>query len=196
MVDEAHATGALGPGGRGSVAAAGLSGEVDVVMGTLGKALGSYGAYICANRELADYLLNTARSFIFSTALPPPTVAAALAGLKLLEAEPQRVERLADNAATLRRTLAAEGLPVGDSQSQIVPVTVGNSERAMELCERALERGVFAQGIRPPTVPPGSSRLRFTVMATHKPAELEEAARSVGAAAHKLGVATLTPLAA
>jgi len=196
MVDEAHATGALGPGGRGSVAAAGLSGEVDVVMGTLGKALGSYGAYICANRELADYLLNTARSFIFSTALPPPTVAAALAGLKLLEAEPQRVERLTDNAATLRRTLAAEGLPVGDSQSQIVPVTVGNSERAMELCERALERGVFVQGIRPPTVPPGSSRLRFTVMATHGATELEEAARLVGAAARQLGVSHLTPLAA
>ncbi len=188
MVDEAHATGALGPGGRGSVAAAGLSGEVDVVMGTLGKALGSYGAYVCASRELADYLLNTARSFIFSTASPPPTVAAALAALKLLEAEPQRVERLAANAATLRRLLAAEGLPVGDAGSQIVPVTVGNPEQAMALCERALEHGVFAQGIRPPTVPPGSSRLRFTVMATHEPAELEVAARSVGAAARELGV--------
>jgi glycine C-acetyltransferase len=188
MVDEAHATGALGPGGRGSVAAAGLSGEVDVVMGTLGKALGSYGAYVCASRELADYLLNTARSFIFSTALPPPTVAAALAALELLEAEPRRVERLGANAATLHRALAAEGLPVGNSRSQIVPVTIGDPEQAMELCERALERGVFAQGIRPPTVPPGSSRLRFTVMATHEATELEEAARSVGAAARELGV--------
>jgi glycine C-acetyltransferase/8-amino-7-oxononanoate synthase len=188
MVDEAHATGALGPGGRGSVAAAGLSGEVDVVMGTLGKALGSYGAYVCAGHELADYLLNTARSFIFSTALPPPTIAAALAALRLLEAEPQRVERLAANAETLRRSLAAEGLSVGDAGSQIVPVTLGDPEQAMALCERALERGVFAQGIRPPTVPPGSSRLRFTVMATHEPAELEEAAKSVGAAARELGV--------
>jgi len=188
MVDEAHATGALGPGGRGSVAAAGLSGEVDVVMGTLGKALGSYGAYVCASRELTDYLLNTARSFIFSTALPPPTVAAALAALKLLEAEPQRVERLAGNAATLRRSLAAEGLPVGGGESQVVPVTVGDPKQAMALCERALERGVFAQGIRPPTVPPGSSRLRFTAMATHETAELEEAATSVGAAARELGV--------
>jgi glycine C-acetyltransferase/8-amino-7-oxononanoate synthase len=188
MVDEAHATGALGSGGRGSVAAAGLSGEVDVVMGTLGKALGSYGAYVCASHELADYLLNTARSFIFSTALPPPTVAAALAALKLLEAEPQRVHRLAANAETLRRSLAAEGLPVGDAGSQIVPVTLGDPEQAMALCERALERGIFAQGIRPPTVPLGSSRLRFTVMATHEPAELEAAARSVGAAARELGV--------
>jgi glycine C-acetyltransferase/8-amino-7-oxononanoate synthase len=188
MVDEAHATGALGPGGRGSVAAAGLSGEVDVVMGTLGKALGSYGAYVCAGHELADYLLNTARSFIFSTALPPPTIAAALAALRLLEAEPQRVERLAANAETLRRSLAAEGLSVGDAGSQIVPVTLGDPEQAMALCERALERGVFAQGIRPPTVPPGSSRLRFTVMATHSPGELRHAAHEVGEAARAIGV--------
>ncbi|MGE5281194.1 MAG: 8-amino-7-oxononanoate synthase [Chloroflexota bacterium] len=196
MVDEAHATGALGPGGRGSVAAAGLSGEVDVVIGTLGKALGSYGAYVCAGRELTDYLLNTARTFVFSTALPPPTVAAAQAALELLEERPDRVERLAGNAATLRRALAAEGLPVGDSANQIVPVAVGEATRAMKLCERALERGVFAQGIRPPTVPPGSSRLRFTVMATHRAEELEHAAKQVGTAARELGVASPTLLAA
>ncbi len=172
MVDEAHATGALGPGGRGSVAAAGLSGEVDVVVGTLGKALGSYGAYVCASRELVDYLLNTARPFIFSTAPPPPSVAAALAALELLESDPHRVERLAQNAATLRAALAAEGLAAGDSSTQIVPVEVGDAARTMELCERALERGVFAQGIRPPTVPEGRSRLRFTVMATHRAGEL------------------------
>jgi glycine C-acetyltransferase/8-amino-7-oxononanoate synthase len=196
MVDEAHATGALGPGGRGSVAAAGLSGEVDVVMGTLGKALGSYGAHVCASRELTDLLLNTARTFVFSTALPPPTVAAAQAALELLEAHPDRVARLGANAATLRRALAAEGLPVGDSQSQIVPVAVGDSRRTMELCERALERGVFAQGIRPPTVPPGSSRLRFTVMATQRADELERAAKQVGAAARALGTSRPALLAA
>jgi glycine C-acetyltransferase/8-amino-7-oxononanoate synthase len=90
MVDEAHATGAVGPGGRGSISAAGLSGEVDVVVGTLGKALGSYGAYVCANEETTDFLVNTARPFIFSTAPPPPAVGAALAALELLEAEPER----------------------------------------------------------------------------------------------------------
>jgi 8-amino-7-oxononanoate synthase len=189
MVDEAHATGALGPGGRGTVAAAGLSGEVDVIVGTLGKALGAYGAYVCASGELTDYLLNAARTFVFSTAPAPPAMAAALAALELLESHPHRVEQLAENAETLRRALAAEGLNVGGSQSQIVPVTVGDASPTMELCERILERGVFAQGIRPPTVPPGSSRLRFTVMATHEPAELEEAARSVGAAARELGIA-------
>jgi glycine C-acetyltransferase/8-amino-7-oxononanoate synthase len=190
MVDEAHATGALGPGGRGSVAAAGLSGEVDLVVGTLGKALGSYGAYVCASRELVEYLLNTARSFVFSTAPPPPVVAAALAALELLEAHPDRVERLRSNAAVLREALAEEGLAVGGAGTQIVPVGVGGAARTMELCERLLERGVFAQGIRPPTVPDGSSRLRFTAMATHRPAELRQAARLVGAAAREMGIAS------
>jgi glycine C-acetyltransferase/8-amino-7-oxononanoate synthase len=188
MVDEAHATGALGPGGRGTVAAAGLGDEVDLVVGTLGKALGSYGAYVCASRELVDYLINAARPFVFSTAPPPPALAAALAALELLESGPQRVERLRANAATLRRGLAAEGLEVGGSECQIVPVEVGDAARTMELCERLLERGVFAQGIRPPSVPAGSSRLRFTVMATHRTAELRRAAKLAGAAARELGI--------
>jgi 8-amino-7-oxononanoate synthase len=200
MVDEAHATGALGPGGRGSVAAAGLSGEVDVVVGTLGKALGSYGAYVCASHELTEYLLNTARSFIFSTAPPPPVAAAALAALELLESNPKRVERLGANASALRAALAAQGLAVGGSGTQIVPVEVGDAELTMELSERALERGVFAQGIRPPTVPEGSSRLRFTVMATHRADDLERAATLVGDVARELGISTATesqaPLAA
>ncbi len=190
MVDEAHATGAIGPGGRGSVAAAGLSGEVDVVMGTLGKALGSYGAYVCATHETVDYLVNSVRPFIFSTAPPPSVVAAALAALELLESHPHQVQRLQTNAATLREALAAEGLRTGSSKTQIVPVEVGGAERTMELCERALERGVFAQGIRPPTVPEGSSRLRFTVMATHREGELRRAAKLVGAAAREMGIAS------
>jgi 8-amino-7-oxononanoate synthase len=194
MVDEAHATGTLGPGGRGSVAAAGLSGKIDVVMGTLGKALGSYGAYVCADLELTDYLVNTARSLVFSTALPPPVVAAGLAALELLESEPHRVERLATNACTLRAALAAEGLTVGAAETQIVPVEVGDAERTMELSERLLERGVFAQGIRPPTVPEGSSRLRLTAMSTHQTGELERAAQLVGAAARELGISAGSPM--
>jgi glycine C-acetyltransferase/8-amino-7-oxononanoate synthase len=194
LVDEAHATGALGPGGRGSVAAAGLGDEVDVVVGTLGKALGSYGAYACANAETIDFLLNSARSFIFSTAPPPPSVAAAGAALELLDEE--RVERLQANAAAFRAALAAEGLGAGRSQTQIVPVEVGEAAPAMALCERLLEGGVFAQGIRPPTVPAGGSRLRFAVMATHEPGELEQAARLTGAAARELGLAPSPALAA
>jgi glycine C-acetyltransferase/8-amino-7-oxononanoate synthase len=196
MVDEAHATGAVGPGGRGSVSAAGLSGEVDVVVGTLGKALGSYGAYACADAETIELLVNSARPFIFSTAPPPPALGAALAALEILEAEPQLVERLQANAATLRGALSEEGLSVGASASQVVPIEVGAAETTMELCERALQRGVFAQGIRPPTVPEGSSRLRFTAMATHRPEELVGAAREVGAAASELGLVAPRPLAA
>jgi 8-amino-7-oxononanoate synthase len=193
MVDEAHATGAIGPWGRGSVAAAGLSGEVDVVVGTLGKALGSYGAYVCTRAETVDFLVNTARPFIFSTAPAPPAIAAAAAALELLQSQPKRVEQLQANGATLRSALAAEGLETGSSRTQIVPVEVGEAARTMALCERLLERGVFAQGIRPPTVPAGSSRLRFTVMATHRSDELEQAARLVGAAARELGVVAPRP---
>jgi 8-amino-7-oxononanoate synthase len=190
LVDEAHATGAFGPGGRGSVAAAGLSGEVDVVVGTLGKALGSYGAYVCAAAELTEYLLNAARSFVFSTAPPPPAAAAAQAALDMLEAHPERAERVAANATTLRRALAAEGLPVGGSGTQIVPLAIGGAKPTMSLCEQLLEGGVFVQGIRPPTVPEGTSRLRFSVTATHRRAELESAAGLIGAAARELGIST------
>ncbi|HEU5061549.1 MAG TPA: 8-amino-7-oxononanoate synthase [Solirubrobacterales bacterium] len=196
MVDEAHATGAVGPGGRGSVAAAGLSGEVDVVVGTLGKALGSYGAYVCAGAEVVDFLVNSARPFIFSTAPPPPAVGAAQAALAILEAEPELCERLQANAETLRRSLGVEGLDVGESTTQVVPVGVGEAAATMELCERALEKGVFAQGIRPPTVPEGSCRLRLTAMATHRTEDLVAAAHMVGVAARELGLVQAQPLAA
>jgi 8-amino-7-oxononanoate synthase len=189
MVDEAHATGCLGPGGRGSVAAAGLTGEVDVIVGTLGKALGAYGAYVCGSAELADFLMNSARPFIFSTAPPPPAVAAASAALELLEERPKRVEKLRANAASLRSALHEEGLEPAGSETQIVPLLVGEADDAMALCERLLEEGVFAQAIRPPTVPPGTSRLRLSVMATHAIGDLRHAARSIGAAVRQLGLA-------
>jgi glycine C-acetyltransferase/8-amino-7-oxononanoate synthase len=189
MVDEAHGTGALGPGGRGAVAAAGLSGQVDVIVGTLGKALGSYGAYVCASAQLRDLLINTARPFIFSTAPPPPSLGAALAALGLLASRPGAVERLRRNAAVIREALAAQGLDVGASRTQIVPVLVGDARRALALCERALDEGVFAQAIRPPTVPEGTSRLRLTVMANHRAEELQRAARVIGRAAQDLGIA-------
>jgi 8-amino-7-oxononanoate synthase len=189
LVDEAHATGCIGPGGRGSVAAAGLSGEVDVIVGTLGKALGGYGAYVCGSAQMVDFLVNSARPFIFSTAPPPPAVAAAQAALELLAENPKRVERLRANAAALRDALRLEGLePIG-SETQIVPLIVGEAADAMALCERLLADGLFAQAIRPPTVPPGTSRLRLTTMATHRIADLRRAARMIGAAARDLGLA-------
>jgi 8-amino-7-oxononanoate synthase len=188
IVDEAHATGALGEGGRGAVAAAGLRGEVDVLVGTLGKALGSYGAYVCASEQMVRYLVNTARPLIFSTAPPPPSVAGALAALELLEAEPELVSRLHSAARTLRAGLAAEGFAVLVSDMHIVPLVVGDSEQAMRLCQAALERGVFAQAIRPPTVADGAARLRLATMASHGAEECRQAARALGDAARELGL--------
>jgi glycine C-acetyltransferase/8-amino-7-oxononanoate synthase len=190
LVDEAHSTGTIGPDGRGAVAEAGLEDEVDVIVGTLGKALGSYGAYVCASREITELLVNAARPFIFSTALPPSTIAAAIAALKLIVARPERADRLRRNGDLLRRELAAAGLDPGESRTQIVPLVVGDADAAVALCERALERGVFAQAIRPPTVPDGTSRLRLTVMATHREAELRHAAGVIGAAARDLDLTT------
>jgi 8-amino-7-oxononanoate synthase len=188
LVDEAHATGCIGPGGRGSVAAAGLAGEVDVVVGTLGKALGGYGAYVCGSGELIDFLINSVRPFIFSTAPPPPAVAAALAALELLVERPSQVGRLRANAAALRDGLRSAGLEPAGSETQIVPLLIGEAADAMALCERLLAEGLFAQAIRPPTVPPGTSRLRLTTMATHRIADLRRAARLIGAAASELGL--------
>ncbi len=187
VVDEAHGTGAVGPGGRGAVADAGLEGEVDVVVGTLGKALGSYGAYVACDSEMARFLINSARPLIFSTGLPPPAVAGALAALTLLEEQPRRVERLQANAAMLRDELAREGFDVSGSETQIIPLIVGDAALAMRICEAALERGVFAQAIRPPTVPAGTSRLRLAVMASHTRDELRDAARILAQAALRNG---------
>ena len=197
-VDEAHGVGCLGPGGRGAVHDAGLEHEVDVVVGTLGKALGAYGAYVTCESEMAQYLVNSARTFIFSTAPPPPAIAAALAALELLAEQPRRVERLRANADVLRDELAREGFEVAGSTTQIVPLVVGEAALAMRVCESAIERGVFAQAIRPPTVPDGTSRLRLAVMASHTKEELRDAARTLGRAALQAGFRPSTglPLAA
>jgi glycine C-acetyltransferase len=188
LVDEAHAIGLLGQDGRGAVAEAGLEGEVDLVIGTLGKTLGSYGAYVCASAEIVELLTNVARPFIFSTALPPPAVGAAIAALGILESQPGMVEHLRLNGDTLREALAQSGLAAGPSRTQIVPIVVGDAASAMALCERALEKRVFAQAIRPPTVPEGTSRLRLSVMANHRPNDLRAAARVIAAAAAELGI--------
>jgi 8-amino-7-oxononanoate synthase len=188
VVDEAHAIGNLGPEGRGAVAEAGLEGEIDVVVGTLGKALGSYGAYACASKEIVRYLINASRSLIFSTAPPPPAIAGALAALELLQERPHRVQRLRSNARALRRGLAAAGFPVAETDMHIVPLIVGDERATMRLCQEAIERGVFAQGIRPPTVASGTSRLRLTTMASHTASDLEMAAEVLGDAARKIGL--------
>ena len=176
MVDEAHATGVFGPSGAGIVEALGLHEQVTVQMGTLGKALGCAGAFVAGSRALVELLVNRARSFIYTTALPPPVVAAAAAALDIVEHEPERRQRLLRQAADLRARLQAQGLAVPDGESPILPVIVGGSPEALDWSRALLRRGVFVQAIRPPTVPPGTARLRVTVMATHTPSDLAYAA--------------------
>jgi glycine C-acetyltransferase/8-amino-7-oxononanoate synthase len=142
---------------------------------------------------MARYLVNAARTFIFSTALPPPAVAAAQSALELLQQRPQRVTRLQANATTIRSALRSEGFDVSGSRTQIVPLVIGEADVAMRICEAALGNGVFAQAIRPPTVPPGTSRLRLAVMATHKEQELKAAARILGQVARAAGAVAPAP---
>ena len=166
IVDEAHATGVIGSEGRGLVHALGLSDDI-ITVGTLGKALGSYGAFVCCDARTADHLVNRARTLIYSTALPPPSIGAALKALELM---PSLVARLHDNARTLRGAL---GVDVSDMP--IVPLVFGEPETALAQSAAALEAGIFAQAIRPPTVPEGTSRLRLVATAAHDPADLQAA---------------------
>lgn len=179
LVDEAHATGVVGPEGRGLVRALGLELHVDVVIGTLSKALGSYGAFVCCRRPMADLLVNRVRTLIFSTALPPPSVAAALQAVRMVRDQPALVERLWSNARLLRRELCAHGFAVADGLMPIVPLIIGQPDRAMAVCEAALQRGVFAQAIRPPTVPVGTSRLRVVATAAHSEDDLRQSAAAL-----------------
>jgi 8-amino-7-oxononanoate synthase len=175
MVDEAHATGVFEPNGAGLVARLGLGDRVLIQMGTLGKALGGFGAYVAGSEALRDLLINRCRSFIFTTSLPPAVMAMGIAAIDLVKKEPERRQALRDNCAELRAGLKAHGFLLGNSQSQILPLIVGDATQCMQLSESLLEHGVFAQGIRPPTVPVGTSRLRITLMATHTREQIDQA---------------------
>jgi len=167
MVDEAHATGVFADNGAGLVARLGLGDRVQVQMGTLGKALGGFGAYVAGSAALREFLINRCRSFIFTTALPPAVMAMAVAAIDLVRREPERREQLFCNCRRFEEGLRDLGFPLGTCDSPIVPLIIGDAEKTMGLSERLLAKGVFAQGIRPPTVPLGTSRLRITLMATH-----------------------------
>ena len=183
VVDEAHATGVLGPHGAGAWHAAGLPVSSDtpvVLMGTLSKAIGCQGGFVCGSRLLIDYLINTSRAFIYSTGLSPVLAAGALAAFERLQADPGLLDKLAANARCFREALQAAGVETGRSGMPIVPVRVGEAQRAVEVSERLLERGILGVAIRPPTVPEGTSRLRFTVTAAHDRGALAEAARDIG----------------
>jgi len=179
MVDEAHAAGVFGPRGAGLAAECGITDRVAVHVGTLGKALGSFGAYVAGSRRLIELLVNRARPFIFTTGLPPASAAAARAAIEVVEREPERARGLLARAASFGTKLRAAGLSVPHVDSQILPVVIGEAERAVAVAARLLERGVYVAAIRPPTVPKGTSRLRVSLMATHSEADIATAGSAI-----------------
>lgn len=178
MIDEAHATGVVGDTGRGTEEHYHMEGSVDVLMGTLSKAVGSEGGFVCGSKELIQYLTNKTRSFIFSTALSPVTMAAGLRGLQKIQEEPQRVVQLRDNMAFLRRELERYGIPA-QSDSAILPILVGEEKRAMAAMEELKQRGYYVSAIRYPTVARGSARLRVALMSSHTREELAGLAQAL-----------------
>lgn len=179
LVDDAHGIGVLGSG-RGSLAAAGIDvGGNVLLLGTLSKALGSFGAFVAGDAVLTDHLIQFARPFIYTTALPCPVVAASLAAVKILESEPQRVERLHRNIRDFRDQAIAAGLPITQSATPIQPLIVGESNAAMRLGQHLEQEGILAVAIRPPTVPAGAARIRITLMADHTQQQIERLIRSL-----------------
>jgi glycine C-acetyltransferase/8-amino-7-oxononanoate synthase len=188
LVDEAHGIGTLGPGGRGALASLGLEDQVDVIVGTLGKALGSHGGFVACDRVMTHYMLNAARTLTFATAPAPPAVAGALAALDLLEERPRLVEKLGVNAAAMRAGLEAEGFGMrGDATTPVLAIVVGDPELTVRICEQALGRGVFAHALAAPALAAADSRVRLTVMASHRAEELRAAAGVLGQVARAVG---------
>lgn len=190
MVDDAHGTGVLGATGRGTAEHLGVISGVDVHMGTLGKALGSFGAFVAASGEIIEYLVNQARPFIFSTSLPPAVLASALAALDIVDSDGGAAlrMRLQRHADFFQRALCEVGFDTMGSVTQIVPILVGGAEQTMEFSGALFDAGFYIQGIRPPTVPTGGSRLRCTLMATHEEDELAGAVELITRVGKRLGL--------
>ena len=180
VLDEAHATGLLGEDGAGVLSLLGISDGPIVIVGTLSKALGSMGGFVAADQTLISVLESRARSFIFNTALPAGAVAAALASIALLETEPWRRDRSLSLARTLRDGILQREFPPSSSVTQIVPLMIGDAKAALALDSRLREAGVLARAIRPPTVPEGTSRIRFNVMATHSEEDIDHVLHLLG----------------
>ena len=175
LVDDAHGFGVLGKDGSGTVAHFGLDNEGIVQMGTLSKAVGALGGYIAGSRSLIELLINRARGFIFTTGLPPATLAAANAALDVMHSSPDLRQRLFSHAKHLKTALIDLGYTLLPSETQILPVVFGSPQRTTNIAEALLAEGVFAPAVRPPAVPPDTSRLRLTVMATHTEMEIQQA---------------------
>lgn len=173
LLDDAHGMGVLGKRGRGSLEHFGVSSPRIIYMATLGKALGGYGAFVAGEPEVTEWLVQRARTYVYSTSLPPMAAATATAAIDLLEEDSSLVERLRGHIARLRRGCEAAGLRLMPSQTAIQPLVMGDAQRALEACAALLERGFFVPAIRPPTVPEGTSRLRISLGAAHSAADVD-----------------------
>lgn len=172
MIDEAHATGVIGATGRGTEEYYEMEGSVDVLMGTLSKAVGGEGGFVCGSRTLIDYLINRARSFIFSTSLSPATIAADIQGIRVITEQPQRVQKLQENICYCCAALNSRGIKA-ESETAIIPIIIGDEGRAMKVMKLLKERGYYISAIRYPTVARGSARLRLALMSSHTREDLD-----------------------
>ena len=167
MIDEAHSTGVLGAGGGGLAELSGTESEIDIIMGTLSKALGSQGGFVCGSSTLKQYLVNRCRAFIYSIALAPSAAGAALKAVEMIGSEPERRIKLAQLSEYFRQALGGLGVNTAGSETQIIPAVLGGVDRTLALSKMLFEAGIFAPAIRPPTVPEGGCRLRFSLTSEH-----------------------------
>ena len=193
MVDDAHASGVLGRNGRGSVDHFGCTARVDVQVGTLSKAIGALGGYVCGSRDLIDYLYHRARPFLFSTSHPPAVTASCIAAFNILESEPERIERLWSNTRYFQAQLAAAGFDIGGnttpkSETPITPIILGDGRKTMEFSRALFEQGIMATGIAFPTVPEGKARIRCIMTSEHTRDMIDRALDVLVATARKLQV--------
>ncbi|MEW5767222.1 MAG: 8-amino-7-oxononanoate synthase [bacterium] len=185
MVDDAHATGVIGQGGRGTASHFGLEDKIDIQMGTLSKALAGAGGFAAGSKTLIEYLRNKARSYIYSTALPLGTAASALAALRIIREQPDIIERLWENTNYFRQQLTGAGLNSGKSETPIIPLILGEVQATLKAAARLYQDGILVLPIRPPSVPRGKSRLRLTLMATHSKEDIDLVMGSL--VSHKMG---------
>lgn len=188
MIDDAHASGVLGRNGRGTVDHFSLHGRVDIQVGTLSKAIGALGGYVCSTRDTIDFLYHRGRPFLFSTSHPPSVAATCLAAFEVLEEEPERIEHLWANTRFLKEGLKKLGFNTGVSETPITPVMVGDAALAHQFSRELFQAGVFAQSIGYPTVPAGKARIRTIVTATHTQEELSRGLEILETVAKKLKI--------
>jgi glycine C-acetyltransferase len=195
MVDDAHASGVLGKNGRGTIDHFGMHGRVDIQVGTLSKAIGALGGYVCGTRDLIEFLYHRGRPFLFSTSHPPSVAATCIAAFEVLEQEPERIEKLWENTRYFKKELGNLGFDIGGrntpkSETPITPIIVGEGRLAMEFSRELFKEGVMATGIAFPTVPEGKARIRTIMSATHTRAELDKALEVLGRVGKRLEIVT------